>query len=76
MNRLPRELFEQLRIRQRQPLTKFLKPIFDKGQVVIRLPTAFNPELNISEEHRIEATLVSSDPPEVILRVRGVDDVG
>jgi hypothetical protein len=75
MNRLPKDLYDQLKIKDRQPLTRCLKPIFDKGQVIIRLPTAFNPELDITEDDRIEVTLIANDPPEIYLRKKEVDDV-
>lgn len=70
MNRLPKEIYEQLEVKERQPLTKILKPISDKGQIVIRLPTSFNPELNITKEERFEATLlIDKGVREIHLRV-------
>ena len=76
MNRLPKEIYGQLEVRERQQIMKMIKPIFDKKQVVIRLPTDFNPELGITKEDGIEAVIVSNkEPKEIYLRIlKGKND--
>jgi hypothetical protein len=69
MKRLPKEIYDQLEVKERQQMKKEIKPIFDKGQVVLRLPTAFNPELNITEKDCFEATLLDNDPQGFCLRI-------
>jgi len=69
MNKLPKEIYEQLKVRERQQVTKTIKPIFDKGQVIIRLPTDFNPELGITDKDLIEANLTNKEPKEICLRI-------
>ena len=76
MNLLPKEIYGQLEVRERQPMTKILNPIFDKGQVIIRLPTDFNPTLDITKRDSIEAVMVSNkEPKEIYLRIlKGKND--
>ena len=75
MNLLPKEIYDQLKVRERQQIAKTIKPIFDKGQVVIRLPTDFNPELGITPNDLLEANLTNKEPKEIYLRIlKGQND--
>jgi hypothetical protein len=70
MNRLPKEIYDQLKVKQRQTIAKTVKPIVDKGQIVIRIPTAFNPEINITDKDVVEIVLIDKEPKELSLKIR------
>lgn len=51
--KLPKEIYEELKIKEREEFRKEVKVIFDKKQAMIRFPTVLTSDLGLKEGDRV-----------------------
>jgi antitoxin component of MazEF toxin-antitoxin module len=64
---IPKEIYEQLKIKERKPIEKEVSLIFDKGQAIIRIPTVFNPLLDLQKGKKV--IIKMEDASTIVCRV-------
>ncbi len=58
--KLPKEVYEELEIKEREEFRKEVKVIFDKKQAMIRFPTVLNEDLSLTEGDKFLLTVDKS----------------
>ena len=57
---IPKEIFDELGVKETKPFEKEVKIIFDKKQAMIRFPTVLGQTLNLKEGDRCRLSVDSS----------------
>lgn len=69
MNKLPKEIYEQLNVKKQKPLKAIVKITFYKNQAVVHFPSVMTSELDLKPKDSFELTVEKSDPPIIICKL-------
>lgn len=58
--KLPKEVYEELKIKEREEFQKEVKVIFDKKQAMVRFPTVLTNDLGLNEGDKFLLTVDKS----------------
>jgi len=58
--KLPKEVYEELKIKEREEFQKEVKVIFDKKQAMVRFPTVLTDDLRLNEGDKFLLTVDKS----------------
>lgn len=58
--KLPKEVYEELKIKEREEFRKEVKVIFDKKQAMVRFPTVLTDDLRLNEGDKFLLTVDKS----------------